>query len=231
MIIGSGLLARAFSKQYQVHNDVYIFAAGVSNSSCTNQNEYARERERLIAALHTANSAGTFVYFGTCSVMDPEGQDTQYVQHKLAMEQLVSEHQSYIVLRLPQLAGHTPNPHTLLNFLYARIVRSEAFIVWRNAYRNIIDVDDVATLGSLLIENQLLRNCIINLANPSSYSILEIICAMEQVVGKHAIYETVEKGSQYAIDVTMMLSALTQTMIRFDDNYLIRVLKKYYEET
>lgn len=230
MIIGSGLLARAFAEKFEQRSDVCIYAAGVSNSSCTNSCEFVRERERLVAALQSADVVDAFVYFGTCSVADSEVQHTQYVQHKLAMEQLVAQHPHHMILRLPQVAGHTPNPHTLLNFLYARIARSEAFSVWRSAYRNIIDVDDVATLAGLLIENQAMRHCILNLANPSSYSMPEIISEMEQVVGKQAIYDIVEQGRQYAIDVTAMLPGLALTQIRFDEHYLNLVLSKYYEK-
>jgi nucleoside-diphosphate-sugar epimerase len=228
MIVGSGLLARGFAAQYQRRSDVCIYAAGVSNSNGTDMYEFSRERARLVLALQAADDIGVFVYFGTCSVADPEVRHTQYVQHKLAMEQLVAEHPHHLILRLPQVAGHTPNPHTLLNFLYARISRSEAFSVWCNAYRNIIDVDDVATLAGLLIENQAMRRRTLNLANPCSYSMLEIVRAMEHVIGKPAVSDLVERGGKYTIDTTIMLSVLTQTQIHFDEHYLNRVLKKYY---
>jgi len=231
MIIGSGLIARGFAAQYQQRSDVCIYAAGVSNSRNTNLREFARERARLLLALQSANDVGAFVYFGTCSVADPEVQHTSYVQHKLEMEQLVVEHLHHLILRLPQVAGHTPNPHTLLNFLYARIVRSESFSVWRNAYRNIIDVDDVATLASILIENQSMRCCTLNLANPCSYSMPEIVKEMEQVVEKQAIYDVLERGRHYPIEVATMMTALSETQIRFDEHYLNRVLRKYYEKS
>lgn len=157
MIIGSGLLGRAFSASYTHRNDVCVYAAGVSNSNITDKSEFAREQLRLTAALAAAKDVSVFVYFGTCSVLDPEAYHTQYVQHKLAMERLVQTHSNYLILRLPQVAGQTPNPHTLLNFVYSRIIRSEAFVVWRTARRNIIDIDDVVTLGGLLIENRSLR--------------------------------------------------------------------------
>ena len=92
-----------------------------------------------------------FVYFGTCSVADPEVRHTAYVQHKLAMEQMVSAHSRNLILRLPQVAGKTPNPHTLLNFLYGRIARSESFNLWSKARRNIIDVADVTAIAEQLI--------------------------------------------------------------------------------
>jgi nucleoside-diphosphate-sugar epimerase len=230
MIIGSGLLAKAFSLQFELRRDVCIYAAGVSNSHGMDFSEFERERLRLATALQTANDVGAFVYFGTCSVADPESQNTHYVQHKLAMEQLVAQHPKYLILRLPQVAGCTPNPHILLNYLYARIARSEAFSVWRNAYRNVIDVYDIATLSGILIEDIGMRNCIMNLANTESYSMPKIVSTMEQVVGKKAIFNVVERGSHYAIDVAEMLPILAKTDIRFNQSYLKKVLKKYYEK-
>jgi nucleoside-diphosphate-sugar epimerase len=207
---------------------VCIYAAGVSNSSCTDEHEFARERQRLTKALAQAGREVTFVYFGTCSVADPEARDTPYVQHKLAMEQLVSAHPRYLIVRLPQVAGKTPNPHTLLNYLYARISRSEAFLLWRKAERNIIDVADVAAIARLLFADTSMRNITLNIANPTSYPMIDIVHAMERVIGKLAIYEIVERGSGYPIDIGMIRSILDKTAIRFDDSYLDRVLGKYY---
>jgi nucleoside-diphosphate-sugar epimerase len=230
MICGSGLLATAFSKPFKHRDDVCIYAAGVSNSSNTTLSEFARERERLAAALQATREVDVFVYFGTCSVGDPEAQSTPYVQHKLLMEQLVAQQPRHLILRLPQVAGHTPNPHTLLNFLYACIARSEAFSVWRKASRNIIDVEDVATLAGLLIADQTMRGCTFNLANPHSYAMVEIVGEMEKVVGKPAIYDIQERGYHYEIDVAAMLPALAKTNINFDNHYLSSVLSKYYEK-
>ncbi len=231
MIIGSGLLGRAFSASYIHRNDVCVYAAGVSNSNITDKSEFAREKRRLEAALAAAKDVSVFVYFGTCSVLDPEAYHTQYVQHKLAMERLVQTHSNYLILRLPQVAGRTPNPHTLLNFVYSRIIRSEAFVVWRTARRNIIDIDDVVTLGGLLIENRTLRQCTINLANSVSYLMSDIVAAMESVVHKSAVYTLENRGRKYLIDVTLLQPLLVQTQICFDNNYLKRVLDKYYGNT
>ena len=63
MIIGSGLLAKAFVSGYSHRDDVCIYAAGVSNSGCTDEREFERERIRLADALSAARSAGVFVYF------------------------------------------------------------------------------------------------------------------------------------------------------------------------
>lgn len=228
MIIGSGLLAQAFIPAFAHHNDVCIYAAGVSNSQCTDAREFFRERQRLSEGLQQAKDVNAFVYFGTCSVVDPEAQNTPYVQHKLAMEQLAATHPHYLILRLPQVAGVTPNPHTLLNYLYAKIARSEAFTLWKNAKRNIIDVDDIAAIVGHLISDKTARNITINIANPTNYALADIVKTMERVVGKHAIYDVIERGSEYRIDTTFMLNVINQTPVKFGDHYLERVINKYY---
>lgn len=228
MLIGSGLLAQAFAPTFSHREDVCIYAAGVSNSGCTDVHEFARERQRLADALQQAMYVDVFVYFGTCSVADQEAQNTPYVQHKLAMEQLVYAHPRHLILRLPQVVGKTPNPHTLMNFLYARIARSEAFSLWRNAKRNIIDIDDVVSIACQLIANKVMRNITLSIANPVSYPMAGIVSAMECVVGKRAIYDVVERGSETPIDISPILPVLDKAAVKFCDNYLVQVIGKYY---
>lgn len=228
MLIGSGLLAKAFANPFAQRDDVCIYAAGVSNSSCTDVQEFERERQLLSETLVKAKHVGVFVYFGTCSVADPEARNSPYVQHKLAMEQLVVAHPRHLILRLPQVAGKTPNPHTLLNFLYARVSRSEAFNLWSRAKRNIIDIDDVASIASQFIENDSVRNVTINIANPISYSMIVIVGAMERAVGKRAIYYVVERGSEYTIDASAILPVLESAGVKFGSDYLDKVMVKYY---
>jgi nucleoside-diphosphate-sugar epimerase len=228
MIIGSGMLARAFATRFSQRGDVCIHAAGVSNSSCIDPQEFARERKLLSAALEDPENAGVFVYFGTCSVGDPEARDTPYVRHKLAMEQLVAAHPRHLILRLPQVAGKTPNPHTLLNYLYARISRSEAFDLWNKAQRNIIDVDDVVAIAARVIADEDRRNVTINIANTGSYSMKEIVSAMARAVGKRAIYYALERGCEYTIETGAILPVLGDAGVEFGRDYLDRVMAKYY---
>lgn len=230
MLIGSGLLAHAFFSTYMQREDVCIYAAGVSNSSCTDAREFAREHQRIGDALQKAMHVDAFVYFGTCSVADPHAKNTPYVQHKLAMEQIVSAHPRNLILRLPQVAGKTPNPHTLLNYLYARISRSESFNLWSKAKRNIIDVDDVASIAQHLIADNSVRNTTLNIANVINYPMAEIVSAMECVVGKSAVYDLVEQRSEYLIDTSALLPVLEKAGVKFGNDYLEKVIRKYYEK-
>lgn len=229
MIIGSGLLAQAFAQQYTQAEAVCIYAAGVSNSSCTDAAEFLREWQRLSAALLRYAQVEVFVYFSTCSVADPEAMHTAYVQHKLAMEQLVAAHPHYLIVRLPQVVGITPNPHTLLNFLYGRIARSEAFKLWRHARRNIIDVEDVAAIVTQLLSDSAYRQRTLNVANPVSYTLPEIVAVLEKVTGKHAVCEVVEHGASYSIDIEPIRAVIAKADVKFGSDYLERVIRKYYD--
>lgn len=228
MIIGSGLLAQAFTPAFIHRVDVCIYAAGVSNSGCNEVLEFVRERERLTDALLQADHVSAFVYFGTCSVVDPEMQNTSYVQHKLEMEKIVGKHPRNLIFRLPQVAGKTPNPYTLLNFLYARISQGESFDLWSKAKRNIIDVVDVGIIAQQLIENNSTRNKIINIANIASYEMASIVAVMERIVGRRAIYNVVEHGSEYCIDTSEMLEVLDKVNVKFGEDYLEKIITKYY---
>ena len=221
------MLARAFAPHFLEDPGVIVYAAGVSNSGCRDEVEFARDRARTLAALENAGPRPLFVYFSTCSVADPELSDMPYVVHKRALERVVAERDRHLILRLPQVAGRTPNPHTLLNFLHARISRSERFSVWARARRNVIDADDVARIAAWLIREEATAGETINVAATCAFDMLEIVAAMERVTGKRAIYDLADRGSSYAIDVRRIAAALSSLRIHFGMDYLESVLQKY----
>lgn len=228
MIIGSGLLANSFSERISPHSGVWIYAAGVSNSSCIDFGEFERERVRLNEALNEGREAKAFIYFSTCSVDDPQFKDSKYVIHKLSMEKLVRGHSNFLIARLPQVAGKTSNPHTLLNYLHSKISRSEAFDLWTKASRNIIDVEDVASIVIELINSPEMTRRTINIANPESVSVADIVCAMENEVGKKAVTRNIDDGFSYFIDTSAIEPIINCLGLRFPKSYIQSVIKKYY---
>jgi len=228
MIVGSGMIASAFCSQYKDSDNICIYAAGVSNSNCCNLGEFERERLRLMEALNNYTHVDSFVYFSTCSIVDPEAKNSDYVRHKIEMEKLVSRHPNYFIARLSQVAGKTSNPHTLLNYIYARVSRSEHFIIWKNAVRYIIDVDDVVLIMEQFLSDSGLRCKTSNITNPVRQSISNIVKAMQDVTGKKAITSEIDRGGVYDIDTPEIVSVISKTGIIFDNNYLSRVLDKYY---
>ena len=146
MIIGSGLIATTFMPIYRDNHNVCIFASGVSNSKCIDPKEFKRERQLLMKSLRQYIDKNTFIYFSTCSISDPNTVNSMYVKHKLEMESLVSFHPGYLVFRLPQVVGYGGNIHNLLNFLFTSIKTEKKFQLWKNASRNILDVEDIPAL-------------------------------------------------------------------------------------
>lgn len=227
-VVGSGMIAQAYQKNLNSFKNSCIYAAGVSNSGCRDQSEFDRERARLIESLQQHDPSQLFVYFGTCSVYDREARYTDYVNHKLAMESLVTQCSRYLIFRLPQVVGVTPNPHTLMNYLYARVSRSEAFTVWTKAFRNIVDVDDVVSITREIFDRGGFENRIINIANQRTYSMQEILETLQLVTDKTAIYTTVERGGRYDIDISEIREIIEKLKIDFNDQYLQKVIAKYY---
>jgi len=226
-IVGSGLIARAFAPHADALPNVCVYAAGVSNSSCTDPREFDRERERLQTAMATLSETTLLLYFSTCSILDPALQDSRYVLHKRAMEHVVAQRPRHLVFRLPQLAGRTPNPHTLLNYLHARIVRSERFSIFSKAERNIIDVDDVARIAIALVKEGACAETI-NIACSHNNPVGDIVRCMEDVLSHRGVFDIIEAGAGYAIDTGRIRDTVSRCGISFSSGYLHRTLDKYY---
>lgn len=226
MIVGKGLLAHAFEPYFGASADVLVFASGVSNSLETRDEEFAREHALLCQSL--ASHARRLVYFGSCGVTTAEAELTAYMKHKKRMESLVLAEPGGLVLRLPQVVGHTGNYHTLTNFLRDRISSGEHFSVWSHAERNLIDIDDIAAIGAALATEITREPTAISIAAERSLPMREIVKIFERVLGKPANYSLVDKGAAMDIDTTRIREVSTRLGIHLGDGYIERVVRKYY---
>ena len=227
MIVGKGMLATAFAPRFGATRDVIIFASGVSNSSETRAAEFARERALLAEAL--ASHAARFVYFGSCGASTPNEELTPYIRHKRRMESLVLSTPGGLVLRMPQVVGRTRNPHTLTNFLRDRIVSGEHFTVWKNAERNLVDVDDVLAIGGALAADFTLDvSAPISIAAKVSMPMPEIVGMFERVLGKSANCTTVCRGAALPVDVSTAVAVGSRLGIDLGPGYIESVVCKYY---
>ena len=213
-IIGSGLIASAFGTQRGMAGTV-LYAAGVSDSSCADESQFTRDRERLAEALAMP---GLFIYISTTSV-----EDKPYTRHKRELEALVRERGGYLIVRLPIVAGRSANPHTLLNWLHARIARSEPFDLYERARRNVIDVADVAEIVAWLVRDGA-ANETVNVAAPMDYSVRDIVAVFEQITGKPALANRLDRGDAQVLDVRRIADA----DVDFSGGYLERTLRRYY---
>lgn len=227
MVVGGGMIAKAFSA-FISDTGTVIFASGVSNSLESRNEAFAREKT-LLRRVREENPGKLMVYFGTCSVDDPDKRDTPYVRHKLEMECLLKKSIGpWMVLRLPLAIGPIHHSNTLAQYLYERILNEQPFEVWERATRYPIDVEDIFRISALFIEQRTFWNQHINLAI-RPYKILDFVRSMERIVGKAAKYETVPRGSQYELLCPEVKSVASRLNLDFSEHYLDRVLGKYFE--
>jgi nucleoside-diphosphate-sugar epimerase len=226
MIVGQGLLARAFAPRYIDDPGVTIFASGVSNSSETAPEAFERERALLVPLL---DGRTRVAYFGSCaSAMGDASAATAYMRHKRAMADLVAGSPDGVVLRLPQVVGFTPNPNTLTNFLRDRILSGAPFSVWANAKRNLIDVEDVASIGTRLIDTASSDHRVFSVASADTLSMPDLVAIFERVLGRKASCTVEPVGSPLRIDATEAISVAAQLGIDMGPGYAENVIRKYY---
>lgn len=225
MIIGNGLIARAFLDVDK--KNVIFYASGVSNSLEINEKEFLRE-ENLIRKTIAENYGKLFVYFSTCSIYDSSKNGSAYVNHKLNMEHLVStECEQYLIARVSNAVGQGGNSHTLINFLVNSLRSHETIQTHINATRNLIDVEDVVKITmELLQENKI--NRIVNVAYLANYSIVQIIAIVEEFLGKKAELELLKAGQSYSIDIPDVRNYFRINDLQDKEAYLKNILRKYY---
>lgn len=224
MIIGDGMLARAFAARYAHDPAVLVFASGVANSTQTDPAAFARERD-LFA--HTAGGhAGTLVYFSTCAVAQADG-DTPYLQHKRAMEACVLRHPGGLVLRLPQVVGPTGNPHTLANFLARHILDGRRFRVWARAERNLVDVEDVARIAAVLVDRADTPG-VLTIAGREWLPMPALVALFERVLGRRAHCEIEDRGAPLQVDARDAAAAAHALGIDLGEGSTERVVRRYH---
>lgn len=154
MIIGDGLMASVFKKDYEDNNKIIIFAAGVSNSFEINENEFKREENLLVEVLLN-NSDKHLVYFS--SFIDSNIKKRKYAAHKLHMEAIIKNSKNcYSILKLPQVIGYGGNNHILINFIVNRLKNNEEIYVYKNTYKSLIDVEDVKKIVDILLKENII---------------------------------------------------------------------------
>src|SRR4051812_33028040 len=117
MVVGGGMMAQAFLR-FREDEQVVIFASGVSDSLEERRDAFDREKN-LLRLIRNENPGRLLVYFGTCSVIDPDKRDTAYVRHKLEMESLLqTDKDPWMILRVPLAIGPLHRSRTLAQFLY-----------------------------------------------------------------------------------------------------------------
>ena len=140
MIVGKGNIAKCLRDR----EGAIFFASGVSNSSTSNPDDFARERKLITKIWREADVNDTIFYFSSIRVQT-DNPDHPYTRHKIRMEkhiQLLFDH--YVILRIGNLIGDK-NPNTFVNYL-----RSHPEAEIKDEYRYMIDPNMLNTLCQTL---------------------------------------------------------------------------------
>lgn len=227
MIIGNGLLARAFEQFFADDPDVVIFASGVSNSTETRSAEFMRERDLLSPWL--GSSSTRLVYFSSCALVHVPERDSPYLDHKRRMEMAVLASPRSIVFRLPQVVGTGGNPQTLTNYINQRILRGERFQVWRHAERNLIDVNHVVRIAArVIVGDRVPTHAPIDIAARQSIRMPEIVSIFERVLGKQAVVDLIDAGEPLPLDASHANRLALDLGIDLGRDYAESVIRTYY---
>ena len=228
MIVGNGLLGSQFGNIFSKDPRVTIFASGVSDSTSADQLAFERERKMLT---ETLNNKNLLVYFSSCCMYDLDQKKSAYTKHKIGMEAIVRQSKKYLIFRLPQIVSSSNNQITLTNYLYQKILDNQHFNVWRNAFRNIIDVDDIVKIATSLIFSSIDQEQsgrTLNIASTKMINVVSLVQIFEDILNSKGLYTLKEKGSFYEIDTKDQKKVCDELSIRFTDSYERQLIQKYY---
>ena len=228
IVIGNGLIARAFKSASYHNSKVLIYSSGVSNSNEINPLNFSRESELVKKYLAMKKY---FVYFSTCSINDPDKVNSAYVRHKMLMESLIMTNSSYLIIRLPQVVGLGGNKNTLVNKLYDDIKNGRNFNVCVDARRNLIDINDVLRITLEIIPLLFGSSRVLNIASPYSIPVIEIVEILEKIAGMPANYNLLSQGGSYSIDISDVSRLVKNFDEFFPAEYTNKILTKYYSVT
>ena len=225
------MIANAFS-QYAYDDDVILFASGVSNSKENRVEKYERELS-LLKFCQNNLSDKKIIYFSTCSVFDKALKNSDYIKHKLNIENFISNNfKKYLIFRLPNVVGRTDNKNTFFNFFKNSILNDNQIEVKKHDIRYLIDVDDLLEFLPIFIEGKKHNNKIIEVAVSNRLYVTEIIKMYEEILNKKASIKLIEGGNnkypfEYSIDYGYFCDSIKNSAPIFDKNYTYNLLKKY----
>ncbi|AFJ02319.1 NDP-hexose 4-ketoreductase UrdR [Methylophaga frappieri] len=218
-VIGNGMMANAASALYSTY-PVTVFASGVSNSRARAKSAYQREIDLLQKSM---SDMSLLVYFS--SFLAADGQ-SHYAVHKRYIEDLIKQNAaSYIILRLPQVVGITNND-TLINYLVRTIARKEHLVIQTQAYRSLIDVEDVMRVLQQLI-NKKHSNITLPVGPCQPISVLDIVKMIETRVASNPSLVLSQAGNTQKADLTYLRQILGDNDPIFAEEYQCAVLEKY----
>lgn len=240
-IIGNGFIARSLQPLTDKYPDAVILAAGVSHPENT-EPQYRRETALVEATIDRClREERTLVFFSTAGIYGgpgcqgvedaPAHPPTRYGQHKLGLEELLRESGvGHLALRLGYVLGKEAPEHRLIPSMIRRI-RSGHVHLYRGAYRDLIDIDDMVAIVQALLEAEV-RDEVINVASGSCVPIDLIIDHLERRLGHTAERHYVDHDSVHCLSSEKLRSFAPVTAdLGFGKDYYKRVIDRYLVAT
>lgn len=225
MVVGNGLMASAFIKDYAKDDKFIIFASGVSNSLETNPCEFKREEELLVKTL-ADNPEKEIVYF--TSFIDSKVQKSKYAQHKIKMEEIVTSSKNYYsILKLPQVVGNGGNESNLLNYIIKKIKNNQDIKVYHDTYKSIIDVEDVKKMIDIVLKKWYTKNTYISVPYIEKMTAHDIVQLVAKELKKKAIITLVESEPYDLPECKLIIPSLLNQLNIDPSGYTQKVIKKY----
>lgn len=240
LVIGRGFIASHLSTIADRHPHAVVVAAGVSSIRVTDPAEFARERalmadvtqrclrENLTAVvLSTASHA---MYGSTDHIVEerePVSPSSPYGRHKLGLERQVADSgANWLVLRLAHVVGARQRPHHLLP-AFVEQVRSGTVRLYRDTYRDLVDVRDVvSTVDGLLAAG--VHGEVVHVASGTPVPVTAIAAGVRARMGLPARLEVVDAPPVRTTVSTARLRALLPTaVLPGGAGYLDRLLDRY----
>jgi nucleoside-diphosphate-sugar epimerase len=224
MIVGNGLIATAFKNSNIKHDNLVIFASGVSNSKESRAEEYERELS-LLAEVIKEEGSKKLIYFSSCSASPTS--KAEYNKRKNYIEDFIQETaNNYLVLKLPNIVGPAIDNNQLINFFYKSLFNQHKITLNIDCIRYLIDVADLPSIVELLIKPEPQAD-IINVAFNNGVTVDTIVSYLESATGLTAnSIEKVQNGRDYYINNETFLKHI-ENLNTFNTNPEL-IIKKYY---
>jgi dTDP-4-dehydrorhamnose reductase len=228
MIKGRGLLAKALKI---IDGNEYVFYANGISNSVLQEIPFDNFEIKELKTIANDYPDKLLIYFSTCQVNSERNYSRPYVKHKLLIEEFISKNfPHYLIVRTSNLVGFNPwNSHTLFNYLNHALLVNKEISVNPSLIRNFLDVDHFVSLLSEYIKyNE--KNKIVEIVNPVSYSMQEIIDDFEKYFSKKFILQVSNDRSGFAffdLNPQLSLKLMEKSSVCFDD-HITTLLKKYY---
>jgi nucleoside-diphosphate-sugar epimerase len=217
MVIGNGLIARAFS-EYDKNDRYVIFASGVSDSSCVSEESFSKEIDMVESHFGTRSK---FIYFSSTMLMEKE---TEYFLHKRKIEDLISKNiEDYIIFRLPNIIGKGGNCNNIFNLFKDKIKNGDR-IVAIDSTRSMVDIEDLVRICEYCFHMS--RETIV-LSEIERIGVADLALAISREIGIEA---NIEKSSKKEHIITKNSPIIDMAIDRLGisrEGYTKKTIKKY----